>query len=604
MYSDGDREAQLLEKLLQHPDGPTGANRTGEPACEDFVFQYHLSPTRHNLLKWFPFLSDASLLDIGCGCGALTGLLAEKVARVTALEYSPRRARIAALRHKALKNLQVIIGGLQDFTPNERYNYITMIGVLEYAPRFFGGPEPQQSFLRRAAEFLEPDGALIIAIENKIGLKYLTGAPEDHTGIMFESIYDYPNSNGVRTLSRKELSELLGSAGFDCLEWFYPFPDYKLPQIIFSDHFTPDAQDRVWELGSNKGSHREVISEKLLGRTLARAGLFQEFANSFLVVARRRPDVRKTARCLKFTGASSRRLPQYQLDSLLFVKDGEMVLRKQPATRQAGAFPGIIAEREKRATNFFVSSATVVKGTLENGGINYPFLAHPTLEGLISGKLRDGLVTEANALLEKYCLFVRNLPCTKVRPRDFIESFGIRLKTAPQEVACLEAGPIDLVPANILVAPERWQLLDHEWFFDFPVPVEFIVYRGLATLVTNLQDLIRSNVRENPLVLVEGYGKKRTYMPMKWLKLIDNREIPLQAFSYWNWCFQAHALHCCKPHRTRLKSNPRVIFDITSPWTRLREGLHWHAEELRLRRNRLLDDVNSNLNRLLLHLRS
>ena len=36
--------------------------------------------------------------------------------------------------------------------------------------------------LQRVRSLLKPEGKLIVAIENQLGLKYFAGAPEDHLG--------------------------------------------------------------------------------------------------------------------------------------------------------------------------------------------------------------------------------------------------------------------------------------------------------------------------------------------------------------------------------------------------------------------------------------
>ena len=82
---------------------------------------------------------------------------------------------------------------------------------------------------------------MIIAIENKFGLKYWAGAREDHTGRNFDSIEDYPNDKGIQTFGKHELTELLKSVGFSNTEYYYPMPDYKLPKIVYSDDYLPDA---------------------------------------------------------------------------------------------------------------------------------------------------------------------------------------------------------------------------------------------------------------------------------------------------------------------------------------------------------------------------
>ena len=57
--------------------------------------------------------------------------------------------------------------------------------------------------------YLKNTGKLLIAIENKLGMKYFAGAPEDHTDIPFFGINGYPGNHSVRTFSKTELQELV-----------------------------------------------------------------------------------------------------------------------------------------------------------------------------------------------------------------------------------------------------------------------------------------------------------------------------------------------------------------------------------------------------------
>lgn len=83
--------------------------------------------------------------------------------------------------------------------------------------------------------YLKPEGRLLIAIENRLGLKYFAGAPEDHTDLHFFGINGYPGNQSVRTFSKNELGELLENSGFPFLRFYYPYPDYKFPTEIFTD---------------------------------------------------------------------------------------------------------------------------------------------------------------------------------------------------------------------------------------------------------------------------------------------------------------------------------------------------------------------------------
>src|SRR6185436_10961781 len=101
---------------------------------------------------------------------------------------SPRRARIAAERCRGLPNVSLVVDNLLDFETTERFQWILMVGVLEYAAVFSDEKDPVSHYLRRAARLLAEDGKLVVAIENKLGLKYFNGLAEDHLGAPFVGI--------------------------------------------------------------------------------------------------------------------------------------------------------------------------------------------------------------------------------------------------------------------------------------------------------------------------------------------------------------------------------------------------------------------------------
>ncbi|MDD5482289.1 MAG: class I SAM-dependent methyltransferase [Kiritimatiellae bacterium] len=280
LYSDGAVEDEMLGWFQ------SGANISVILAADSrWPVLYHLSPERRNLLEWYPFRRDAHLLEVGAGCGALTGLFAEKSAKVTAVELSLRRSRIIYERHRALENLEVIAGNIRDLRFAKKFDYITLVGVLEYARSLVAGESPAVRLLEICRGFLKPDGILFTAVENRFGLKYFAGARDDHTGRAFDGLEGYPAGGPAETWSRAELSALLKQAGFSAPQYFYPYPDYKLPDEIFSDAFLPET-NRILRNAPNYDRVRyRIFDEKLALLNVIANNQFPFFANSFLVLA-------------------------------------------------------------------------------------------------------------------------------------------------------------------------------------------------------------------------------------------------------------------------------------------------------------------------------
>jgi len=246
---------------------------------------YHLSPQRKFLLSWYSFKKNASLLEIGAGCGALTGLFCDKLKKAVAIELTKERAEIIKKRYSDKENLKVLAGNFNDLPLKDKFDYITLIGVLEYQGRYTKGENPYLNFLKNVKKYLKKNGKLLIAIENKIGLKYLAGGREDHYGSLFESIENYPSYDGIKTFTKEELLQLLKEAGFNKLKFYYPYPDYKLPFFILTD----DALNLNIPISSmsqiiDYSNPREFIfNESIFAYSLKKDKILLNFSNSFLV---------------------------------------------------------------------------------------------------------------------------------------------------------------------------------------------------------------------------------------------------------------------------------------------------------------------------------
>ncbi len=295
-YSDGVESEQYLETVLRECSDLSSDSLEIAYFIRDWPSRYHLSSARASLMRWFPFNGREHVLEIGCGNGAVTRFLGECAGEVQALEGSFARARIAALRCRGLDGTRIYAGDMShvDLTtgaPPGGYDLVTLIGVLEYVG--YRSEADPVALLSRLREVLSPDGVLCVAIENKVGLKYLAGCREDHTGVFYDGIHDYASRRPVRTYSRRELETVARHAGFERTAFLCPFPDYKLPRVLIN----AQEEERIARLTHPEnffalmrfedygGVRTYNFNERLAVATFARAGMLGEVANSFLMIA-------------------------------------------------------------------------------------------------------------------------------------------------------------------------------------------------------------------------------------------------------------------------------------------------------------------------------
>jgi len=270
-----------------------------------WLHQIVTSPARDLFFRQNPPPEGATVLDIGAGWGQIALPLArDRRALVTALEPTPERLafiQAAARQEKLLDHLHFVQSDFLNVEFDASFDLVCCIGVLEWVPKFRAGDPKgvQLEFLRRIRSALRPGGRCCVGIENRLGLKYFMGGRDDHTGRRNISVFDAALAQAkhravsgedlrVFTYTHAEYLELFQSAGFQRVETYAAFPDYKLPSLIlpFSDPVQlndallhgpiPAEHDGVD--GGSLPNPEEYVSHY---RSLARMGTAHYFCPSF-----------------------------------------------------------------------------------------------------------------------------------------------------------------------------------------------------------------------------------------------------------------------------------------------------------------------------------
>lgn len=278
-YSDGDIEDVILEIVKNNENYLESIADNNS-----WAILYHLSPEREVITGVMNISKNDELLEIGAGCGAITGALSRRAKSVDCIELSKKRAEIDAYRNKNLNNITISVGNFMDIQFQRKYDVITLIGVLEYSANYINASNPFVALLLKIRELMKDNGRLYIAIENKLGLKYFAGCKEDHTNILFDGIENYKSGSEIRTFSRYELEKMIIESGFNKYNFYYPYPDYKLPFVIFSDEYPPKKTDLILNSKKNFDSDRYILFDE--GRafeSILVANEFKTFSNSYLI---------------------------------------------------------------------------------------------------------------------------------------------------------------------------------------------------------------------------------------------------------------------------------------------------------------------------------
>jgi SAM-dependent methyltransferase len=94
-------------------------------------------------------------LEVGCGTGAFTRLLASRAREVAALDLSPQMIRLAKAQSAGCENIEYLLGDLMQLAlPAAEYDCIVSIATLHHLPL--------ESALLKMKDALKPNGLLII----------------------------------------------------------------------------------------------------------------------------------------------------------------------------------------------------------------------------------------------------------------------------------------------------------------------------------------------------------------------------------------------------------------------------------------------------------
>lgn len=479
LYSEGDVEDQIISLIAKN----------NPEEYEDAVINhyswstyYHLNLLRKNILNWYPFKQDANVLEIGCGMGAITNLLCDKCKSVTAVELSKKRATAALFRCRERENLKIIVGNLNDIEFEEKFDYITLIGVLEYQGKYTNSDNPFRDFLVKIKGLLKPGGKLLIAIENQYGLKYWCGAKEDHVGLPFEGINQYYMTGGdARTFSKSALEGLVKESGFEKCFFYYPMPDYKLPTVVYSQEYLPSNENmhdvRFYYAPDDS---TVMIQEEKVYMDIIENHVFEFFANSFLVECADTSDVGEVT----FAVMSSERQQKYRIGTK-FTRDGKVI--KFPLIKEKGEQH--IMQIKKNGEALKARKINVWVDSLEDGKLVSEFCNMSTWEQQCIEFYKKRNYEKIYSLFDK--LYAEILKSSdQAEPKDNI-LFDLEVCSSDNPLKygpILKVGFLDMILRNAFLDGEAVYWFDQEWILE-NIPAGFVLFRAIKYLYNSFPEL-------------------------------------------------------------------------------------------------------------------
>lgn len=352
------------------------------------------------------------------------------------------------------------------------YDYIVLMDVL-------GKCEDAEFFLQKVYLDLKEDGILLLIANNKYGIRFFCGDYDGYTGMPYNGINDYPVDRFGKNYDKQGLTELLVHSGFKYMKFYYPLPDFRLLQVVYTDEIPPkeDFMERVIFCFE----HTEALfaDERCLYADIIRNGVFPFFSNSFIVEA----SAEKVKFCdISYAAVSIDRAPEHAFITAIHEKKR---VTKRPIYEDRADVIHVLEQNMKALSK---KGIPVLEAKYENEKIVMDYVTHPTLanhlRNLCGQRDKDGIL-EIFERLYQYILASSEETDAKdnvLSEQYEISDWGIILKKAF----------LELIPMNCFFIDGAFLFFDQEFVYD-NFPALFVLFRGLRysyRCISNLNGII------------------------------------------------------------------------------------------------------------------
>lgn len=137
---------------------------------------------------------------------------------------------------------------------------------------------------------LPADGKMLLALNNRLGIRYFCGDRDPYTERNFDSVEDYRRAYSKeqdrfdgRMYSYAQISEMLAEAGVHTFQFFSVFSDLSNPFLIYAQDYDPRENLAARAFPSYHYPDTVFLEEEFLYSGLIANGLFHRMSNAFLI---------------------------------------------------------------------------------------------------------------------------------------------------------------------------------------------------------------------------------------------------------------------------------------------------------------------------------
>ena len=428
---------------------------------------------KQNILKWYPFRENASVLEIYDNESILT---------------------------ENNQNIKLQTCSIRNLVLKGSFDYITLIGTYEYAPVICDEEKSYSEFLKILKKHLNENGTILIAIDNRLGVKYLAGGKNKEYSYIFEGMENKIQRKKSNLLLKQELIKFINEAEFVNYKFYYPLPDYKYTNSIFTDKFLPKSNSSkiLYPVKYDEGS-RVLYNEINILKQICDMGQFEQFTNSYLVEI----SDSKIDNDIKFVNYNIFRKNKYKLQLVMKENRVEKTAENPEALEHIKTIESNIKKLEELGFN--------VLEKVEQQKIISKFVEKAELDKILVEIIEKNDKEYFKAEIEKWYSYIKNkLTKSNEEEIDIFSKYNIEVPIEiKRKLHFVKEGYIDLSFENIFLEND-YLLYDQEWYLE-NVPIQFILYRAINNLYTYNEKKLQNKISKEELLEKFSLKEYETY---------------------------------------------------------------------------------------------
>lgn len=470
-----EKEKQIIEEYIEKFDNKEYEEQFS-PEITDKEIQI-LSSTSQNILNWYPFEKYQTVLEIGGNLGEITQVFVDKCEKVITIEPNLIKAKAIAKRYENQNNLEVIVGNFENIKIQEKFDYIVLIGSTSRVKEIMGQDMKLTKMLQILEQYLSENGKFLIAVDNKFGLRYFVGNPENILNKKFESIIGYNNEpEKIETYTKSRLERILKNIGYNT-NFYYPLPDYKMPNVIFSDKqlpkynsvdkYNPYCTENSTILMNEIDVFREILKND--------ENMFTFFTNSFLIEASKNENPIK----YKYISFNNMRKQKYRL----ITKISDEYVEKQVVNEYANEHYENIKKNINQIEDNNINTVDYeIAGKIQSKYIDPKLL----LNNVITEALEKKSYETVEKVMDQY---IQALNVNSYKEENYEKTvfakydIEIENKELIKDMNFQKNGLWDMTFKNCFYIDNELYFFDQEWAEE-NLPTEYILYRSILYTIS------------------------------------------------------------------------------------------------------------------------